>query len=122
MRELDGQMVFQATSVYFRIPFFTRLLENSLQPLFDAESFKALYRIDATQIKEFMKTLPKSGMSFLVRWAEGARDNRISELHFQGFLIAELANLLWSEDVATTQKDVLNSGHVRVAGKGTVLL
>lgn len=124
VREIRGRMVFQATSTYFRIPFFTRLLENSLQPLFDAESLNALYLIGATQIGEFMQTLPKSGMSSLVRWAEKARSNRILELQFQGFLIGELANLLWSEDVATTQEDVMNSGRtdVRVAGKGTVLL
>lgn len=124
VRQLHGQMVFQATSTYFRILFFTRLLENSLQPLFDAESLDALYLIGATQIEEFMQTLPESGMSSLVRWAEERRSNRIWEFPFQGYLIRQLADLLWSEDVAMSQEDLIESSRtdVRIAGAKTVLL
>lgn len=124
VRRRHGQTVFQATSTFFRIPFFSRLLRNSLQPLFDADSLQTLYQIGATQIEEFMHTLPKSGMASLVRWAEDTRRNKILELHFQGFLIGALADSLWFEDVETSQEDVTPSGRtdVRIAGERTLLL
>lgn len=124
VRSRDGQMVFQATSTLFRVPFFERLLRNSLQPLFDAETLDDLYKIGATHIEEFMQTLPKSGLASLVRWSKEKRSNNILELQFQGFLIGALVESLWSEDVETTQEDVLESGRtdVRISGQGTLLL
>lgn len=124
VREKGDQMVFNATSTYFRAPFFQRLLENALQPLLEASTLDELYKDGEMRIHEFMTTLPKSGMSSMIRWADQARSNNsILELQFQGFLIGELVGLLWNEEVATTQEDRLDCGRtdVRIAGERVVL-
>ena len=100
------------------------MLENALQPLLEASTLDELYKDGEMRIHEFMTTLPKSGMSSMIHWADQARSNNsILELQFQGFLIGELVGLLWNEEVATTQEDRLDCGRtdVRIAGERVVL-
>lgn len=86
----DGKIIFKATSTFFRVLFFKRLLENSLQPLFDAASLEDLYEIGVEQVAEFVRTLPKSGRLSLIRWANSSRSNHTLELQFQAYLIGEI--------------------------------
>ena len=124
-KEQNGRTIFQATSVFFRIPFFERLLRNSMQPLLDASYLKVLYGIGEKNVQEFMRTLPKSGMSSLICWANLKRQNKIMELQFQAYLIAQLSESLWDENVETSQEDMTSSGQrtdVRIANDNTIIV
>lgn len=124
-KEQNGRTIFQATSVFFRIPFFERLLGNSMQPLLDASDLKVLYGRGEINVQEFMRTLPKSGMSSLIRWANLKRQNKIMDLQFQAYLISQLSESLWDENVETSQEDMTSSGQrtdVRIANHNTIIV
>lgn len=124
--ETEGKRnIFQATSVCFRIEFFERLLENSMQPLFDARDLDDLYSNGVNYVKDFMYTLPKSGISSLIHWANSRGSQSRMELQFH-FLVETLSASLWNENVVTSQEDIITTSKqrtdVRITGEKTIIL